>query len=98
MYAENTTIEKKNIFLDGATLHNCDIRECKLVFSGYMNYSITDCRFDKCSWAFNGPASSTLSFLQMMNNAGAGDMVQNIIKAILNNDVIPGVTDLPNVK
>lgn len=93
MYAENTKIEDKTIFLDGATLHNCEVIRCKLVFSGYMNYSLSDCKFEECTWAFNGPASSVLQFLRKVNKAGAGEMVQHVIKAILENDAIPGVAE-----
>jgi len=93
MYAENMTIEDKTVFLDGATIHNCELRRCKLVFSGYLNYSLTHCKFEECTWAFNGPASTVLQFLRSMNKMGANEMVQHVVKAILDNEAIPGVAE-----
>lgn len=96
MYTENISIEGKTLYLDGATMHNCKISNCKLVFSGYQNYSLSECHFEECSWVFNGPASATLQFLRSMHRAGANEMVENVVKAIIGNDAIPGVPeDLP---
>jgi hypothetical protein len=91
MYAENISIEDKTIYLDGATMHNCQIRRCKLVINGYMSHSLSDCHFDDCTWVFSGPASTVLQFLRQVNKAGASEMVNHIVKAILENESIPGV-------
>ena len=92
MYAENITIENKTIYLDGATIHNCTIRNCKLVISGLMAFSLTNSHFDTCSWSFNGPAAETLRILKLLNQGGASEIVQNVVNAILQNEEIPNIT------
>lgn len=93
MYAENTTIEDKTIYLDGATIHNCNLKNCKLVYSGLIAYSLTNSTFDSCTWAFNGPAYNTLAFLRSVSQSGAREMVENVTKALLEDGEIPGTPE-----
>lgn len=93
MYVENETICDRKIFLDGASIHNCKLERCTLVFNGYVAYSMTDCEFSDCKWAFNGPAANFLNFLRQIYAQGATEVVDKMFEAISNNESIPGVPE-----
>ena len=91
MFAENATIEDKTIYLDGATIHNCTLRRCKLVINGLMPFSISPRQFDNCSWTFSGPAAQTLQQLKLLNQGGASSIVKSVVDAILKDQEIPNI-------
>ncbi len=91
MFAENATIEDKTIYLDGATIHNCTLRRCKLVINGLMPFSISHSHFENCSWTFNGPAAQTLQQLKLLNQGGASTIVKSVVDAILKDQEIPNI-------
>ncbi len=93
MYAEGQTISDKTIFLDGASLHDCKLERCTLVYNGFMNYSMHGCDFSECKWSFNGPAANMLHFFRQIYAQGATEFVDEVYKAIRQNDAIPGVAE-----
>ena len=93
MFAENQTIKDNVVFIDGASLHNCKLERCRLVFNGYMNCAMDNCEFVECTWVFNGPAANFLHFLRLIYKQGATEVVETMFEAIISNSSIPGVPE-----
>ena len=81
----------ETVRLDGETFDNCTFTNCTLTFSGGALPNINNCVFrSPMSWNFDGAASNTLTFLQMLTSLSYEGAIA-FEKAL---DVI-GVSSLP---
>ncbi len=59
----------ETVRLDGETFDNCTFTDCTLIFSGGLPPNINNCVFQPpVSWNFDGAASNTLTFIQMLTS------------------------------
>jgi hypothetical protein len=54
----------RRVQLDGNSFTRVTFRKCRLVLTGQAGFSLKYCTFDACSWAVEGPASTTLQALK----------------------------------
>ena len=82
MIASGQSYRDITVYLDGCSFTNCIFERCVFIYSGQMGVHLDSNSFVNCSWEFAGPASATLAFMSVMNNAGAADIVDQIMAGI----------------
>lgn len=74
---ENTVVN-----LDDNTFKNCKIKNCQIVYGGGPLPSLIDCSFIDSTFMFDGAASRTLAFMQILTKSGAENVVKQIFDSI----------------
>ena len=69
------------ITLDGGRFINVDFRNATLVYSGGEAPYIEACRFHDAAFRFEGPASNTLTFLNIM--APRSTNMRSVVEGLL---------------
>jgi hypothetical protein len=82
MHAKDQTFEDTTIFLDDASLTNCMLRNCQIVFTGQIPHVLKGCRMEGCSWTFDGPAGALVEMLENFYKSGAKEMVDDLFASI----------------
>jgi hypothetical protein len=82
MITKDQTFKEVIISLDGNSFYGCKFHRCKFQFSGLLPVHLHRCQFDNCTWDFAGPAANTLSFLRLIYNAGASDLIEETFRSI----------------
>jgi hypothetical protein len=69
VHPKGTAFVGETVRLDGETFDNCTFTDCTLIFSGGVPPNINNCVFQPpVSWNFDGAASNTLTFIQMLTS------------------------------
>lgn len=82
MYAKDQTFEDATIFLDGASLTNCTLKNCRLVFTGQIPHELNQCRLEGCSWLYNDPAGALVELLENFYKGGGKHVVEDLFASI----------------
>lgn len=69
------------IRLDNASFTGCRFRQATLIYAGMGPTQISGCAFEETQFEFDGPAASTLAFLQAMSAPNSG--LRDVVKASL---------------
>ena len=84
MHLTDSTFTQGRVVLDGNKFLRCHFRDTTLVFSARASVSLTDCDFERVTWALEGPAARTLAFLHGVYH-GAGDGGRHVIEHAFDN-------------
>ena len=73
-----------DVVLDAAVFVDVSFQSARLIYSGGQPPSFQNCRFDNATFAFEGPASNTLSFINAMApaNTGMRDIAMGLLPAM----------------
>lgn len=80
---KDSTFRNVTINLDDNTFDGCTIEDCTLVYSGGSLPRLLNSSFINSGFTLAGPAQRTLVFMQMLVAAGAKNVVEEMIKAIM---------------
>ncbi|MDZ7685786.1 MAG: hypothetical protein U5O39_12910 [Gammaproteobacteria bacterium] len=98
----NESFGDERVDLDGKSFHNCEFRNCELVFSGDRPPTFSDNRFVDCVFVLTGAATRTLYLLSNIYHAGEGgqEVVENIFSELRDAEIHGHEirTKVPNTK
>lgn len=72
------------IKLDYATLRDTKYVDCKLIFAGGRPPVMQNCDFIECEFILEGPAQSTLHFLESLAHSGGAELVVKGMLGLVN--------------
>lgn len=81
--AVGSMYENSRVHIDSEEFRSCVFNNCELVYSGGP-VVLDSNTFRNCRWALEGPAASTLKFLQALHAAGgdARELVENTLAMV----------------
>ncbi|MCX8109509.1 MAG: hypothetical protein N3G20_11980, partial [Verrucomicrobiae bacterium] len=83
MIIKSYTFEAQPVLMDFHDFRHCIFRRCRLIFCGYSDLRIDNCRFEDCRWEFGGPAMLTLQLLSNFHKSGT-EMGRLIVQQAIN--------------
>ncbi len=66
---EGRLYAKQQVSLAGFLFRNCRFEDCTLTFNGVEGSRMEYCHFDGCRWELEGPAATTMTYLQSLYHA-----------------------------
>ena len=82
---EDRTFNRQVVTFDGIQYVRCTFTECRLVFTGSTIPNMVDCQLmGDCAWTFEGAATTTFSFLNILYNSGPAGraLVDSLVQMI----------------
>ena len=77
MKVVNLTYDSQTVDLDYHDFHKCTFNNCTLIYHGYGNIGLSECKINNCKWTFSDASVNTLKFMTLLYHNGGKELIES---------------------